>query len=190
MARWEPGAAERLQRAALELFATRGFDQTTAADIAQSVGLTERTFFRYFRDKRDVVFHGQDRFGQLIIDAMAAAPPDAPPMGVVVAGLAGIAPFFADDRRPWSRMRQKVINENPSLRERERHKLADMGSAVADELRARGVGEPAATLAGESAATVFGVSFMQWISEDEERSFPDIVSSMLSELSAVTAGDR
>ena len=56
MVRWEPGSAERLQKAALELFATRGFEQTTATEIAQSVGLTERTFFRHFSDKREVLF--------------------------------------------------------------------------------------------------------------------------------------
>ena len=64
MARWEPGARERLQAAALELFATRGFEQTTAAEIAQSVGLTERTFFRHFSDKREVLFYGQEQFLQ------------------------------------------------------------------------------------------------------------------------------
>ena len=62
MVRWEPGARERLQAAALELFAARGFEQTTAAEIAQSVGLTERTFFRHFSDKREVLFSGQQQF--------------------------------------------------------------------------------------------------------------------------------
>ena len=74
MVRWEPGARERLQSAALELYAARGFEQTTAADIAESVGLTERTFFRHFADKREVLFDGQDRFQQVFLDGMAAAP--------------------------------------------------------------------------------------------------------------------
>ena len=78
MVRWEPGARERLQAAALELFATRGFEQVTAAEIAQSVGLTERTFFRNFGDKREVLFHGQERFLQVFVDGVKEAPADAP----------------------------------------------------------------------------------------------------------------
>ncbi|MFC7108595.1 TetR/AcrR family transcriptional regulator [Nonomuraea rubra] len=79
MTRWEPGAAERLQEAALELFATRGFEQTTATEIAQSVGLTERTFFRHFSDKREVLFHGQHLLTQAFLAGVENAPPDASP---------------------------------------------------------------------------------------------------------------
>src|SRR5436305_429516 len=77
MARWEPGAAERLQKAALELFATRGFEQTTATEIAQSVGLTERTFFRHFSDKREVLFYGQHLFVRTFLAGVDAAPQGA-----------------------------------------------------------------------------------------------------------------
>ncbi|MGI3780205.1 MAG: TetR family transcriptional regulator, partial [Janthinobacterium lividum] len=77
MVRWEPGAQERLQAAALDLYAQRGFEQTTAADIAQAAGLTERTFFRYFADKREVLFAGQDIFQQVFVDGVAAAPEGA-----------------------------------------------------------------------------------------------------------------
>src|ERR1700757_5435712 len=89
MARWEPGARERLQAAALELFATRGFEQTTAAEIAQAVGLTERTFFRHFADKREVLFYGQEQFLQVFADGMGGAPAGASPLGVVGGALRG-----------------------------------------------------------------------------------------------------
>ena len=182
MVRWEPGARERLQAAALELFATRGFEQTTAADIAQSVGLTERTFFRHFTDKREVLFYGQEQFLQAFTDGIDAAPPDASPLEVVAAALHAGASFFPDERRAYSRMRQSVIDKNPALQERELHKLAGLAATVADALRARGVGEPAATLAAESGITVFGIAFAQWLREDETRSFPDIASDVLHEL--------
>src|ERR1700712_5498824 len=87
MARWEPGARERLQVAALELFAARGFEQTTAAEIAQSVGLTERTFFRHFADKREVLFFGQEQFLQGFLNGVDTAPPDASPLEVGAAAL-------------------------------------------------------------------------------------------------------
>ena len=182
MVRWEPGARERLQSAALELFASRGFEQVTAAEIAQSVGLTERTFFRHFSDKREVLFYGQEQFLQVFIDGVDAAPPGASPLEVIASSLRAAASFFPDERRPYARLRQSVIDQNPALHERERHKLAGLAVAVADALRARGIGEPAATLAAESGATVFGIAFAQWIREGESRSLSDIASDVLREL--------
>lgn len=186
MGRWEPGARERLQAAALELFATRGFEQTTAADIAQSVGLTERTFFRHFADKREVLFYGQEQVLQAFADGVDAAPPDAAPIEVIACALRAAGSFFTDERRPYSRTRQSVIDRNPALRERELHKLAGLATTVAQALRGRGIGEPAATLAAESGATVFGIAFAQWIREGETRSLADIASEVLSELANLT----
>jgi AcrR family transcriptional regulator len=186
MVRWEPGARERLQAAALELFATRGFEQTTAAEIAQSVGLTERTFFRHFADKREVLFYGQQEFLQAFLDGVDAAPPDAAPLEVIASALQAATSFFPDERRAYSRMRQAVIDANPGLRERELHKLAGLATTVAEALRARGIGEPAATLAAESGGTVFGIAFAQWIREGERRSLADIASNILGELFNLT----
>jgi AcrR family transcriptional regulator len=187
MVRWEPGARERLQAAALELFATQGFEQTTAAEIAESVGLTERTFFRHFSDKREVLFYGQEQFLQAFVDGVEAAPPDASPLEVIASALHAAASFFADERRAYSRMRQSVIDQNPALRERELHKFAGLATTVATALRARGIGEPAATLAAESGATVFGLAFAQWIREGETRSLDEIAAAVLRELRNMTA---
>jgi len=188
MARWEPGTAERLQKAALELFATRGYEQTTAAEIAQSVGLTERTFFRHFSDKREVLFRGQELLVQAFLDGIAAARADASPLEVVASALRSAATFFPDERRAHSRTRQSVIDRNPALRERERHKLTTLASTVAEALRARGVGEPAATLAAESGATVFGIAFTRWLRE--ERSLADLAAEVLDELLTLAATAR
>jgi AcrR family transcriptional regulator len=187
MARWEPGTAERLQKAALELFATRGFEQTTAAEIAQSVGLTERTFFRHFSEKREALFHGQQRLVEAFLDGVKSAPDDASPIDIVECALRSSAQFFEDENRPNSRMRQQVIDQNPALQERERNKLADLAKTLADALRARGITEPAATLAAQSGSTVFGIAFGQWIREGEQRSFADLAVDVLNELRAVTA---
>jgi AcrR family transcriptional regulator len=188
MARWEPGTAERLQKAALELFATRGYEQTTAAEIAQSVGLTERTFFRHFSDKREVLFRGQELLVQAFLDGIAAARADASPLEVVASALRSAATFFPDERRAHSRTRQSVIDRNPALQERERHKLTTLASTVAEALRARGVDEPAATLAAESGATVFGIAFTRWLRE--ERSLADLAAEVLDELLTLAATAR
>jgi len=184
--RWEPGTAQRLQRAALDLFASRGFEQTTAAEIAQSVGLTERTFFRHFSDKREVLFDGQQRLVQVFIDGARSAPPEASAIEAVEAALSNAASFFAEERRSFSRKRQQVIDQNPALQERERNKLADLAAALADALRARDTSEMAATLAAQSGATVFGIAFRQWIREGEDRSFAAIQAEVFAELRAVT----
>ncbi len=185
MVRWEPGTAERLQKAALELFATRGYEQTTAAEIAQAVGLTERTFFRHFSDKREVLFRGQELLVQAFLDGIEAAPPDASPFEVVACALRSAATFFPDERRPHSRTRQSVIDRNPALQEREHHKLTTLATTVAAALRARGVDDVAATLAAESGATVFGIAFTRWLRE--ERSLADIAAEVLAELLTLAA---
>jgi AcrR family transcriptional regulator len=182
MARWEPGARGRLQAAALDLYVERGFEQTTAAEIAESVGLTERTFFRYFADKREVLFDGQDRLVQQLLDGVATAPAGASALEVVVTALTGAAASFPDEHREHSRRRQTVIAAHPALLERELLKMAGLAAALAGALRQRGVPEPAATLAAQSGATVFGVSFGQWITDGEQRSLADIEREVVREL--------
>ena len=184
--RWEPGARERLQASALELFATRGFEQTTTAEIAQAVGLTERTFFRHFSDKREVLFLGQEVFLQMFLDGVDSAPPGASPLEIVAFALQSAASFFPDERRSHSRLRQSVIDTNPPLQEREKLKLSGLATTVADALRSRGIPEPAATLAAESGATVFRIAFAQWIREGEERSLATITADVLGELEKMT----
>lgn len=187
MVRWEPGTRERLFAAAVELFAARGYEQTTAAEIAQSVGLSERTFFRHFADKREVLFAGQDEFLAVFLAGLAGAPPDAGPMEQVSAALRAGTDLFPDERRPDVRLRQSVIDTNPPLREREEHKLAVLATTLAAALRERGVEEPAATLAARSGVTVFSVAFAQWIAAGEDRTLAMLVASAQDELARLTA---
>src|SRR5580658_8281959 len=147
MGRWEPDSRGRLQEAALALFAARGFDQTTAAEIAARAGVTERTFFRHFSDKREVLFGGSDVLRDRILAGVAGAPARDGPLGAVAEGLDAAAALLGEGRRDLARQRQGVIAANPELRERERAKLADYASGVADALRERGVPESQATLA-------------------------------------------
>jgi AcrR family transcriptional regulator len=177
-----------LQAAAMDLYISRGFDRTTVADIAEAVGLTERTFFRYFADKREVLFGGQELLEQAFLDGVAAAAPHASPLETVESALAAVAAFFPAERRDHARRRRTIISGNPALQERELLKLAGLAAAVAASLRSRGVPEATATLAAESGLTVFGVAFAKWIAEGEERSFLEIEREMLGELVAMAAG--
>ncbi|MBF4602261.1 TetR family transcriptional regulator [Frigoribacterium sp. VKM Ac-1396] len=186
MVRWQPDTRARLQAAALELFVDRGYDETTAADIAEAAGVTERTFFRHFADKREVLFDGQQFFSKTFVDGVEAARPDDPPLTVVASALDGAAAFFPDERREWSRGRQAIIDAHPALQERELLKLSGLAIEVAAALRSHGVDEPAATLAAQSCLTVFGVSFATWITDGETRPFAEISRDTLAQLRTLT----
>jgi len=187
MTRWEPNAAGRLAQAALELYSERGFEQTTVAEIAARAGLTERTFFRHFADKREVLFAGADRLQELVVTAVASAPGSAAPIDAAVAGVEA-AGALLQERREYSRQRQTVIAANAELRERELIKLASLASAIAEALRGRGVEDPAASLAGEAAIAVFRIAFESWTSKTKPRDLPRLIRDSLDELRAVTAG--
>src|SRR5271165_631029 len=130
MTRWEPNARGRLAQAALELYGECGFEQTTVAAIAERAGLTERTFFRHFADKREVLFGGAAELQSRLVEGVAAAPADAAPIEVVAAALRTIGPMF-EQRRSFARQRQELIAANPDLQERELIKLATLAAAVA-----------------------------------------------------------
>ncbi len=185
MARWEPNAHDRLQQAALDLYGERGFEQTTVAEIAQRAGLTERTFFRYFADKPEVLFSGAGALQEFVVARVAEAPDSAAPMDAVAWALEATAGFF-QERHESSTQRQAVIEANAELRERELIKLATLASAIAEQLRRRGVSDPAASLTAEAGIAVFKTAFERWIKEPDERDFAKLIRESLDELKAVT----
>ena len=187
MGRWQPDSRGRLQEAALSLYSERGFDQTTAAQIAVRAGLTERTFFRHFADKREVLFGGSALLQERIVAGVAGAPAADAPLDAVSRGLDAAATMLGQFRRDLSRQRQAVIVANPELRERELAKLADYAAAVADTLRQRGVSEPQATLAAEAGMTVLRVALQRWASGDDGRDLAAIMRDSVAELRAVAA---
>jgi AcrR family transcriptional regulator len=186
MVRWEPDAAGRLREAALELFAERGVESTTVAAIAERAGVTERTFFRYFADKREVLFGDQDVFAGLFVDGVRDAPDQASPLQAVAAGLHNSLTLFPPERRDGSRIRGIVIAAHAGLRERELLKMADVAERMAEALRERGVGEPAATLAARSGIAVFSAAFAGWLT-DEPREMRELIDDGLRELRALSA---
>jgi AcrR family transcriptional regulator len=170
----------------MSLYRERGFEQTTVAEIAKRAGLTERTFFRHYADKREVLFAGSGRLQELMATAVADAPESAAPIDAVAAGLGAAAAVLPD--REHSRRRQAIIVANPELHERELIKLASLASAIADVLRRRGVTEPAASLAAEAGIAVFRIAFERWIDEANQHDLSELIRETLDELSAVTAG--
>ncbi|MDQ6669219.1 MAG: TetR family transcriptional regulator [Chloroflexota bacterium] len=187
MGRWEPNARGRLEQAALKLYIERGFEQTTVAEIAKRAGLTERTFFRYFADKREVLFWGAGTLQELLVSTLASAPDSAGPIDAVAVALEA-AGGLLQERRESVRQRQTVIAANAELRERELIKLATLSAALADALRRRGVRETAANLAAEAGIAVFRIAFERWINETSQRDLSQLIRESLDELKVVTAG--
>src|SRR3954454_8228478 len=157
MGRWEPGAQGRLREAAMDLYLEQGFTQTTVAEIARRAGLTPRTFFRHFADKREVLFAGSAILQARMVDAVDAAPPGTPAMATVGAALRAAADLLGGDRA-FARHRQDLIVANRELHERELIKLPSLAAALADALRRRGVTEPQARLAAEAGIAVLRVA--------------------------------
>jgi AcrR family transcriptional regulator len=188
MGRWEPDSRGRLQEAALALFSERGFDQTTAAEIAARAGVTERTFVRHFADKREVLFGGFALLQERIVSGVAGAPARDAPLEAVARGLDAAAAFLGEGRRDLTAQRQAVIASNPELRERELAKLAHYAAAVAAILRQRGVSALQATLAAEAGMAVLRVAIGSWSNSDDVRSLPVIMKVSMAELRAVTGG--
>jgi AcrR family transcriptional regulator len=187
MGRWEPNARGRLEQAALELFIERGFEQATVTEIAGRAGLTQRTFFRYFADKREVLFWGQDALRELLVSTVTSAPDSVAPLEAVAAALEA-AGALLQERREFARQRQAVIAATSGLQERELIKLASLASALADALRRRGVTDPAASLSAEAGIAVFKIAFERWVSETGEADLPQLIRASLDDLKAVTAG--
>jgi AcrR family transcriptional regulator len=189
MVRWEPDARGRLEQAALSLYGERGFDNTTVAEIAARAGLTERTFFRYFADKREVLFWGAGTLQELLVSAVADAPLSAGPLDAVVAALDAAGAMF-QERREHSRQRQAVIDANAGLHERELIKLALLASAIADALRGRGVPDSTASLSAEAGIAVFKIAFDRWVHQDDTQDFGQLITASLDELKVLTGAPR
>jgi AcrR family transcriptional regulator len=184
--RWEPNALERLQEAAMQLFLEHGYDRTTVDEIASRAKLTERTFFRYFTDKREVLFAGSEMFEKFILESVAGAPKAKAPLDVVVGAFEATTPWF-EERRGYARKRQALITAHAELHERELIKFAKLASSIGAALRERGLGKETADLVAETGITVFRRAFERWAEDARKHDLAHHVGAVLAELRVVTA---
>jgi AcrR family transcriptional regulator len=185
MSRWEPNARGRLLEAAMELYRERGFDATTVAEIAARAGLTERTFFRHFADKREVLFWGAAALEAQLVQEIMRVGDLAVPIDIVGTALEAIAPTF-EDRRAFARQRHALITAHADLLERELNKMAALGSAMAGALRERGLEEPAASLTAEMGIAIFRLGFERWVGDAKERTLRAHLAEVLQATKTVT----
>lgn len=182
MARWEPNTRERLERAALALFAEHGYDATTVPEIADRAGLTKSTFFRHFADKREVLFGGQGMLAERFSDAIRAAEPSATTAACLAAALESAAPAFTADRHDLALQRRAVIAANSELQERELLKRDGISAAIADALRARGADDITAQLAAAVGVLAFSTAFARWAAPENRQPYTEIALAALTNL--------
>jgi AcrR family transcriptional regulator len=182
VSRWQPDARERLQQAALELFAERGFAATTVPEITARAGLTTRTFFRHFADKREVLFADDAEMPAMAARMLAEAPPSAEPLTLIVEGLRTIAETRFEPRKAAIRARHALVRSDAGLQERELHKRAAMSEAIEQGFRARGVESARAALLAETCVTLISVSVAEWLDRDDDRPLHEIIRATLDTL--------
>jgi AcrR family transcriptional regulator len=188
MGRWQPDARARLQAAALALYGERGYDETTVAEIAERAGLTKRTFFRHFADKREVLFWGSELLEQRMVAAIEAAPASTSALGLIGAALDAAAARF-EEVREFAGLRHRIVASSPELQERELLKAASLIAAVTRALRARGLDGPTATLAAYTGQTVMHIAYEQWVNDPDQTPFQQIAREGLAHLREFAAAD-
>ena len=164
MPRSGAAARDRLERAALELYGERGYDRTTTAEIAARAGVTERTFFRHFPDKREVIFNVEVRQRETLARALAEVPDSVPAPAAVLQAFRSMAPGL-ENNRSLAEARHRVIAATPALRERELAKASALAVVVADALRARGLPGWRATLLAQVATAALGHAIHTWVAD-------------------------
>ena len=185
--RWKPDARRRLQNAALALFTERGFAATTTAAIAAGAGLTERTFFRHFADKRNVLYGDEAMLQAVLVQGIIDAPTSATPIAAATTGFAALVQVF---QPRWDRIvqREKIIANSPELQERELVKVRNMTAAVRDALHSRGCTSIEADVAAETSVGLFALAFRQWTSMVPEQNLHELFKDVLHQLGSLMRG--
>jgi AcrR family transcriptional regulator len=182
VSRWAPNARERLETAALDLFAENGYEETTVAQITDRAGLNRATFFRHFADKREVLFGGEDALAGLFADAIRGAPAEATLTGCLHAALAAAGVAMTPQLRAAAARRRLVVAANSELQERGLLKHARITRAITAALRQRGTDELTARLGAELGMLAFSVAFERWINAEGHEPFPAFADAALSDL--------
>jgi AcrR family transcriptional regulator len=189
MARWEPGARQRMVLAAVDLFTEQGYDDTTVAQIAERAGVTKSTFFRHFADKRELLVAGQEALSRLLTEGIAEAPETASPLEAVAAGLERASSAMGPMNRELGPRLKAAIAASAELQERDALKSVGLAAAITDALAARGVPDPIAHLAGEMGVLAFKRGYAEWLeaNRDTEGGLAPYTTAALEDLRTASA---
>ena len=187
MPRWAPDGVERLQAAAFELFDEQGFERTTVAEIVDRAGLTQRTFYNHFADKREVLFGLSSDFQQEIVREISTCADTLPPLDAVVCALQAVSEVMFEGRRTAVMRRHQIVDANPELQERELSKRAALTDAIAATLHGRGLDTHAALLAAGAGMLVQQAAVERWMQPTESRPLRELLAEALHSLRATVS---
>lgn len=188
MGRWQPGARERLEQAALDLFLEQGYTETTVPQITARAGLTTRTFFRYFADKREVLFAGEESMPEQVARFMTKAPPSLGPMELITERLAPVAVEIFEGRDlDYLLRRRAAVDAEPALRERELRKFALLSERLERGFRDRGVDDLTARVAAEVAVTTLRIAVTRWLDQHGDPDLPTTINDTLAAMRHLTS---
>jgi AcrR family transcriptional regulator len=179
MSRWEPDARGRLLDAAIALFTERGYDATTAAQIAERAGLTKTTLFRHFTDKREILFQGQETLIALAFDGVNSAPKDSAPFEVLRAGVFALCSVHAAEQRETGRRLDPILSSSTELQERAVFKRSAITAALREALAARLRDPRQASVLADIGIRAYYDGFASWIATTDDGSLTDVVSREL-----------
>lgn len=154
-----------LERIALELFATHGFDATTVDDIATAAGVARRTFFRYYASKNDVMWGDFDALLRGMDEWLAAERADAPLLPTVTEAVVRFN-SIPPEAVPAHRQRMNLILHVPALQAHSTLRYADWRAVVARHAaRHLGVGQSsrAPQLVGHLSLAAAVAAYEQWL---------------------------
>ncbi|MFE2067366.1 TetR/AcrR family transcriptional regulator [Streptomyces sp. NPDC059467] len=180
MPRWNTDTRPRLVQAAVDLFTAQGYEATSVTEIAEAAGLTKPTFFRHFRDKREVLFAGQEQHAQIIADTVADAGADTTVLEAAACAVQTLAERFTEDRRDFNVRLAQVVAEAPDLQERAIYKRAALADALRDALAARGFGPARAGIAADLSIRAFYEAYSDWLTSTGEASMGELVTRNLT----------
>lgn len=190
MPRWSPEAEERLRAAAVELFLEHGYENVTVTQIANRAGLTRRTFSRYFKDKRDVLFAGSERLSPALTEALLATGPELSPFEALLSALTEVGAELADRVAPLAPQRQAIIASSPELQERGHAKFAEVAGQLAAALRQRGTDTNDAALLAEVGVAIFRSGFNRWAGDPDSLELQARIREAADELTRAIGPSR
>ena len=170
----------------MTLFLERGYENVTVAEIAAQAGLTKRTFFNHFADKREIFFVGAAAFRASVTEHLDQADPGLSPVDAAVTALTGAGRGIAAYREYAPAVRG-LIASSSELQERDLIKTASITSALIDGLRRRGVAARPASFAARAAVTAYTTAWDDWVAQPAQ-DFGPLMQQALADLRAAVTG--
>ncbi|MDI3409258.1 TetR/AcrR family transcriptional regulator [Streptomyces cavernicola] len=187
MGRWDVATHWRLANAATELFEERGYDAVTATHIAERAGVTRRSYFRYYADKREVMFAGTGQTPPELYQAVRAVCPGTPPLATALEALARVGSLLIAHQRNLAR-RRALIEAIPELKERDRTKLAELAEVVCAALTHRGADEDTARIVAQIALVAYENALARWLKAEGREDFASCIAAAATTLQAAVPG--